>query len=310
MYEGMMWSSFDRSTDGEIKLGGIRERHESNNFFDSLTISDSDGGNNHYVAKDPYYADIFNDSGPQRCLEAAVNPASTQDLCAKIPRGNYEIFIIHREVGMFKIKLVLSTPDGTDLCLASSVNRLSKRNCIAFTSDKALYGKLSRNFVGSKYRFEGEFNQLLPLLQVDFESRIASNAEDLGPCRRFSATVFPKGSDYVNKEAPSIQLNQAPVTTTCESFDIFSDSFVTSMRFSSLDAVKKSTGYCLDFETSKPVVPSVKNFVLVNVLGERVLSMCKTGRDEFELRVWGGFICPLHAFAIAVSSIDRKLCTQ
>ena len=188
------------------------------------------------------------------------------------------------------------------ICRADSKPWKARGSYYTIRSNGNCLGKVRSNRMGSKYIFQDEGNSC-PLLRIEYESRLSSNKDDLGPCRRFSATVFPRTSELVGKNS---------VANACEAFDIFSDSIVTPLRLSSLEPIKTIKGYVLDLNSgsSRSVVPSVKNFVLVNLMGARVLSMYKTGQGEYELVLEGGFLSPLHAFAIAISSIDKKLCTQ
>ena len=230
-------------------------------------------------------------------------------LTQKLPPEQPQKYKIRRTSGfLISREILLQTWDGTVVCRACVGTRFGIRTRVSFLCQEKFMGTLTSNFIGSKYRFEGGNEQILPLLTIDFENRITSNQDNLGPCRRFAATIFPKTSEFV----PSLNLQhkQAGSTATCESFDIFSDSILTSLRLSTLEPTKGPNGYCLDFESAFRVTPSVHNFILTSALGDKVLSLCKIDKNEFELFLVGGFICPLHAFVIATASLDTKLCTQ
>lgn len=69
--------------------------------------------------------------------------------------------------------------------------------------------------------------------------------------------------------------------------------------------------YCLDFHSSVPIVASVKNFILRKPDGSTLVKMYKVRRGKFIIEVMSGIsLLPIQVFAIAISSIDRKVCTQ
>lgn len=274
-------------------------------LFDSLTISPS-GLNAPEIHHKETCVDIY--GGDLR----VEDPALDQLLTSKVVANESMTFRMRISGGgLRRSSVTMSSWDGATLATCVSENRFATRSRYRFSDSQGMcLGHLASNFMGSNYRFEPAGGLPLSLLTVDYESRISKLAEDLGPCRRFTATVFPRTAEYAPKEQPSISLQHQPMSTSCESFDIFSDSVLTSLRLVSMEPTKGPLGYTLDLGSAFTVIPSVKNFVLVNSIGERALSMCKIGKDEFELTVVGDFLTPLHAFAIAVSSIDRKLCTQ
>lgn len=257
-----------------------------------------------------YFSDdeMFGESCPHICEEN--NPGLVQDDKNKlnnVPRSSL-LSTIPREDSVLRYRIVkLSSLGPLSLCLVSGGNAM----CRAYSKPWKARGSYIQlhangNFIGkvrmgSKYLLQEE-GESCALLRIEYESRITSNKDDLGPCRRFCATILPRTSDIMGHNIAN--------SSACEAFDIFSDSIVTPLRLSSLEPVKTMSGYVIDFNSSKSVVPSVKNFAMVNLVGTRVLSMCKTEKDEFELIIQGGFLSPLHAFAIAISSIDKKLCTQ
>ena len=274
-------------------------------MLDSLTISPS----KMYCYDEKGHASCEDIFEPEQNECGLYEMTSMASLSRKLPAGERASYRIRRFGGMLKpLRLCLESWDGICVCECVSQRLLGFQSEFSLTCGASNLGILSSNIMGSKYRFEASEEVALPLLIVEFENRLSMSKDDLGPCRRFNATVFPKTSDYV--PPPTLCLQQKPVSTSCESFDIFSDSILTSLRLSSLEPTKTLNGYCLDFESTFNVVPSVKNFVLVTPVGQRVISLCKIDKDEYELSIMGGFICALYGFAIACASIDTKLCTQ
>jgi hypothetical protein len=213
-------------------------------------------------------------------------------LLSRIPEGSTIICTIVRRSGfLIPETFTLRSDSNHVICYASSKPLRSRGSYFSVYSDRdhSYLGKIRSNQWGSEYFFQDADDRSSPALRVDYESRLTTNSEDLGPCRRMTATLLPHN---------------------CKSFDIFSDSTFTSLRLSSLEPARTPQGYTLDFETPEKIIPSVKNFVLVNVTGHKVLSMYKVGKDEYELKILGGYMSLLHAFVIGVTSIDKKLCTQ
>ena len=142
--------------------------------------------------------------------------------------------------------------------------------------------------------------------KIFFESRVTSDAANLGPCRRLRAVLFEG-----NRHRGESELG------TVDSF-LFDDDVTGggstghSIELESMEPQLAGNGeYCLDFQSSVPIVASVKNFILRKPDGSTIVKMYKVRRGEFMIEVTSGIsLLPIQVFAIAISSIDRKICTQ
>jgi hypothetical protein len=271
----------------------------------------SSGGSDdfNYISDD----EMFGETCPYICEQDTLGSVHDTEYPLFVAPSPLPLSRIPREESVVRYRIVklssigplslgLVSGDNKDaICRADSKPWRAKGSFFKLHAYGNFLGEVRSNCIGSKYLFQEEGGSC-PLLRIEYESRITSSKEDLGPCRRFCATILPRTSDIVGHNIAN--------STACEAFDIFSECIMTPLRLSSLEPIKTINGYVLDFNSSKSVVPSVKNFAMVNLVGTRVLSMYKTQKDEFELVIQGGFLSPLHAFAIAISSIDKKLCTQ
>lgn len=142
------------------------------------------------------------------------------------------------------------------------------------------------------------------MMNIYNESRIMSHAHSLGPCRKFSVKV--------PENHPKLSLSKERELTTCDSLvdiPVVGPSLIE--YFSSVPQFdERSRDYALDFGSNEHVIPSVKNFVLENVGGEAVMSFFKTGPQSYNCNLVSAELSPIIAFAIALSSIQTKLCTQ
>lgn len=131
--------------------------------------------------------------------------------------------------------------------------------------------------LGSEYRLvePGVANET----RIYYECRVFSDADDLGPCRRMRVSL-PNGSDLKSVEPEWV-----------------------------------GGQYTLDFGSSVAIMASVKNFIISDSNNGTVMKMYKLSKNEFFIQVTPGgcyieMLLPVQVFAIALSSIDRKICTQ
>ena len=212
--------------------------------------------------------------------------------------------VIRKKSLLGGLSVALHSCTGERLVVAVSERFRSSGSYFRVQSNSYGYlGKIRSSRLGSNYWFHDGATGCHSCI-VQFESRITGAREKLGPCRRMVVTLDSPGSDN-----PTVGIKRQASGATCDSFDIFSDFGNSSaLKLTSTEPTRTPAGYVLDFG-SESVIPSVKNCVLSDFSGMPKLTMCKIGRNEFELKVAEG-ICPLAAFVVAVSSIDKKLCTQ
>lgn len=160
-------------------------------------------------------------------------------------------------------------------------------------------GSLEWNFIGSKFILRYPSGQTVAV--VEYESRISSFAKTLGPCRRLTCRVF-------DNEKPSLKKSQEDCLTGQET--VFQDLPSSSPDlFTSVDPEwsVEIGGFTLNYDSSAHAVPSVKNFQLQNMYMDKVFLFNKSASNNFIVK---SKLSPLISFALAVSSVHRKLCTQ
>lgn len=214
-----------------------------------------------------------------------------------------KLIVVRQKSTLGLLRLSLRSPSGQTLVSAVSERLRSVGSYFSVHLYPGQYaGKIRANQLGSRYWFQdGVLNTRS--ITVAFESRITSSSEAVGACRRIVVNLEVASG---GKELGIKRQESAP---TCDTFEIFSEpDIASSLKLTSLEPTRTPDGYVLNFGSER-VVPSVKNFILSDFTSTTKLVMYKVGKNEFELSVGAG-ISALAAFVVAVSSIDRKLCTQ
>lgn len=167
-------------------------------------------------------------------------------------------------------------------------------------SFKDMSACLRGNFTGS--RFELHSGDEL-VTEIQYQSRITTSTDELGPCRRFSVKAFTQPLDPILKERRFSEV-------TCDDAIIeFRSS--QSVFFHSVDPSLNLDGrYVLNFGEAETVIASVKNFILHDIHARPVLMMFKVEKNKYCIKLNCEMIDPLVCFGICLSSIDHKLCTQ
>lgn len=236
-----------------------------------------------------------------------------------VPR---EIICRCRVVLVNKFHIVLTSETGRFI-LSASRRHKSRSSYYAITGDPGGYtgidnplyiGKLRSNFVGSEYRLfspgSNPSKTTIPpfrseLLAIRYRNKLIHQSSKKGPRRM---TVCMRSIDNSISTYSSEDLMNATRTISIPEPHTGIESF----RNVDPQWNVSANAYILPFPSDRVKISSVKNLILSQAFsdpGSFVLVFGKCEKSMFALD-FGFPFSPLQAFAVALSSLDFKLCSQ
>lgn len=228
-----------------------------------------------------------------------------------VPR---EIICRCRVVLVNKFHIVLTSETGRFI-LSASRRHKSRSSYYAITGDPGGYtgmdnplyiGKLRSNFVGSEYRLfspgSNPSKTLIPplrseLLAIRYRNKLIHQSSKKGPRRM---TVCMRSIDNSISSYSSEDLINA------------TRKFAILEPESGIESYANVDPYILPFPSDRVKISSVKNLILSHAFSNAdsfVLVFGKREKGMFSLD-FGFPFSPLQAFAVALSSLDFKLCSE
>ena len=164
-------------------------------------------------------------------------------------------------------------------------------------------GTLRWNLIGSK--FELTFPSGQGVATVEYESRISNFADKLGPCRKVTCVVQARQGEAALKRQECITGE-----TAGEDFPDLgawaAGTGATVLRSVEPEWSSSLGCFVLPYDSGSTVA-SVKNFQLQDASSEKIFSFSKFAKNQYVVK---SKLSPFISFALAVSSVQRKLCTQ
>ena len=194
----------------------------------------------------------------------------------------------------------LLTELGTPVLFAKKVVR---GKCFSiFMNDQTKLGKLNSNLIGSEFVLYSPGDTRRELACIGYENRLFRSASTKTRPRDIIVSVpsvLNPAPYYVNADA-MVKAVQQPMAPSL-GIDILKNR---EARW-----IPSTASYELPFTQLDIIEASPKNFILVANNGDHVFEFAKLPNGDFMLD-FASPISPLAAFAIAISSLNFKLCCE